>query len=126
MFSFTFTLSTHYPTRQCPQKESNEFLIEMFGRNLKTARMLPDLNPIDNIWGMLESRVYANNRHIHTSDEVKAATIAEWNFLEVFLYKKLLNSMKKLFSYLFSYIENLNVSVHRSSPSIFIQNINVF
>ena len=55
----------------------------------------PDLNPIENIWGVLVRRVYANNRHLDTTDELKAAIIAEWNLLELSLLKKLVNSMKK-------------------------------
>ena len=44
---------------------------------------------------MLVRRVYANNHHFDTTDELKGAIIAEWNLLELALLKKLVNSMKK-------------------------------
>ena len=47
------------------------------------------------IWGVLVRRVYANNRHFDTTDELKGAIIAEWNLLELPFLEKFVISMKK-------------------------------
>lgn len=39
----------------------------------------PDLNIIENLWGFLSSRVYANFRQYRTTEELKKAILQAWN-----------------------------------------------
>jgi len=41
----------------------------------------PDLNPIENIWGILVRRVYANGRQFQTSQELRKSISDEWSNL---------------------------------------------
>ncbi|KHJ78121.1 hypothetical protein OESDEN_22259 [Oesophagostomum dentatum] len=38
----------------------------------------PDLNPIENIWGLMVRRVYANNKQYNTENELKKAILEQW------------------------------------------------
>lgn len=53
----------------------------------------PDLNPIENLWGIMVRRVYENNRHFETTDELKAAIKETWNSIDRALFQSLAESM---------------------------------
>lgn len=55
----------------------------------------PDLNPIENIWGLLARKVYAENQQYNKVDDLKAAILREWDALDGNLLKNLINSMRK-------------------------------
>ena len=55
----------------------------------------PDLNPIENVWGILARRVYAEGKHFGSLQELKLTIIREWEALPQDLLKKLVNSMPK-------------------------------
>ena len=76
-------------------KETKSFLPRCSVEIMEWPACSPDLKPIENIWGVLVPRVYANNRHFDTTDELKGAIIAESNLLELSLLNKLVNFMKK-------------------------------
>ncbi|EGT49447.1 hypothetical protein CAEBREN_03079 [Caenorhabditis brenneri] len=42
----------------------------------------PDLNPIENIWGALVRRVYAQGKQYATVDQLKTGILNEWNFMK--------------------------------------------
>lgn len=53
----------------------------------------PDCNPIENLWGFLASKVYANNKQYNTVLELKLAIKAAWTEIEPNYLKDLVNSM---------------------------------
>ncbi|GAB0099100.1 Tc1-like transposase, DDE domain [Sergentomyia squamirostris] len=54
----------------------------------------PDLNPIENLWGILANAVYANGRQYANVQELKAAITAEWRNISPDILQRLVNSMK--------------------------------
>ena len=41
----------------------------------------PDLSPIENVWGILTQRVYANGRFFNSTDDLWETIQSEWNKL---------------------------------------------
>ena len=59
----------------------------------------PDLNPIENLWGILVRDVYADCRQFNSVDELKKAILDAWSRISVEVLKKLVDSMKnRIFS----------------------------
>ena len=59
----------------------------------------PDLNPIENLWGVLSRRVYANNRQFASVEDLKDAILHEWHRIEPEVLQKLIDSMpNRIFS----------------------------
>ncbi|KFM63293.1 Transposable element Tc3 transposase, partial [Stegodyphus mimosarum] len=54
----------------------------------------PDLNPVENLWGDLARRVYANGRHFTSTTELKSTIEDEWYKTDPTLCQKLVSSMK--------------------------------
>ena len=54
----------------------------------------PDLNPIENVWGILVRDVYADNRQYQTVEELKTAIIRAWNRLPQETVNRLVESMR--------------------------------
>ena len=54
----------------------------------------PDLNPIENVWGLMVREVYKNRRQFSTVQELKAAILVAWNSLGSDVIKNLVASMK--------------------------------
>lgn len=54
----------------------------------------PDLNPIENIWGWLTRKVYANGRQFDNVNELKDAIRKEWEEMPLHYTQKLVLSMK--------------------------------
>ena len=55
----------------------------------------PDLNPIENIWGLLAKRVYPPGKYYESRNQLKRALMKHWNELEEDYLKKLTYSMEK-------------------------------
>lgn len=55
----------------------------------------PDLNPIENLWGILTKRVYANGRQFDKVDDLRQAIQAAWDGISIELLRKLVLSMPK-------------------------------
>lgn len=53
----------------------------------------PDLNPIENIWGIMVRRMYANNRQYRTIAELKNGILEAWNTLDAELINRTVESM---------------------------------
>lgn len=53
----------------------------------------PDLNPMENVWGILVRRIYAENKTYANVRELKNAIGREWNNLGENFFLNLLNSM---------------------------------
>lgn len=76
-------------------RETNRFFTNCSIQIMEWPACSPDLNPIENIWGILVRRVYADNRQFSHVEELKTAILNEWNNLEAPLLKTLADSMKK-------------------------------
>ncbi|WKY07740.1 hypothetical protein Q1695_007313 [Nippostrongylus brasiliensis] len=53
----------------------------------------PDLNPIENLWGILSRRVYANYQQYATIEELKGAVLREWSNSDCQILRHLCSSM---------------------------------
>ncbi|EYB96308.1 hypothetical protein Y032_0151g2804 [Ancylostoma ceylanicum] len=53
----------------------------------------PDLNPMENLWGIIARKVYSNHRQFQTIDDLKTAVIEAWEDVEDDTLKNLVNSM---------------------------------
>jgi len=53
----------------------------------------PDLNLVDNMWGILARKVYQNNRQFQTVSELQAAILQGWVDIDVIILKSLITSM---------------------------------
>jgi hypothetical protein len=69
----------------------------------------PELNPIENIWGILVRRVYAENRVYATTGQLRAAIQAAWDNLEQEVIDNLVESMKNR---IFSLIQRNGGPIH--------------
>ncbi len=64
-------------------------------RILDWPSISPDLNPIENLWGILVRLVYPNGRQYNTVPELKRAILDAWSQIESSILKKLVESMHK-------------------------------
>jgi transposase len=55
----------------------------------------PDLNPIENLWGIMSQRVYACGRQYNSIVELKKAILTAWNEIPSFILEKLIESMRR-------------------------------
>ena len=53
----------------------------------------PDLNPIEDLWGILSMQVYAGHRQFSTVAELGNAILEEWANLDLSLLRTLIDSM---------------------------------
>jgi transposase len=53
----------------------------------------PDLNPIENLWGILARRVYCDGRQFTSVDDLKRVIFEEWSKITMDYLKTLLKSM---------------------------------
>lgn len=53
----------------------------------------PDLNPIENLWGILVRKVYANGKQYQSIDALKAAIKQAWKTIELTSLRRLVDSM---------------------------------
>ena len=59
------------------------------------SRLSPDLNPIENVWGILRHCVYANSKQYFLVDKIKSATEIEWYSIKSKELQKLTESIEK-------------------------------
>ncbi|DAZ94377.1 TPA: hypothetical protein N0F65_001111 [Lagenidium giganteum] len=74
---------------------TKEFLEEQNITVMSWPSKSPDLNPIENIWGILARAVYAHGRQFQTKDDLIATIHACWANISPALITKLLCSMPK-------------------------------
>jgi transposase len=53
----------------------------------------PDLNPIENVWGLLARAVYPNGKQYNDQNELKSAIILEWTNISQEYLQRLIDSM---------------------------------
>lgn len=53
----------------------------------------PDLNPIENVWGVLAKAVYANGRQFKSVQELKTVVLQKWEDISDDLVRHFINSM---------------------------------
>jgi hypothetical protein len=53
----------------------------------------PDLNPIENLWGIIVRHVYANNRQFQSIEELKLAIVEAYLNISQETLQNLVNSM---------------------------------
>ena len=56
----------------------------------------PDLNPIENLWGILSNKVYCNGKNYKNTKDLWDAIIKAWNDLPLSLFQKLYDSREKI------------------------------
>ena len=61
--------------------------------SLKWPARSPDLNPIENLWGILSNKVYANNRVFNTMQELKDAIETCWHDIPLKCLRMLIGGM---------------------------------
>lgn len=79
-----------------PMHNSNSTKQFMAGEGIRSMdwpSRSPDLNPIENLWGILVRRVYSDGRHYNSKAELKQAIEREWNALSPATLKNLTDSM---------------------------------
>lgn len=54
----------------------------------------PDLNPIENLWGIITRKLYQNGRCFQNKEELKSALLHEWQNIDGVILKSLVNSMQ--------------------------------
>jgi transposase len=68
-----------------------------FNRNkikvIKWPSLSPDLNPIENLWGLLARRVYAEGKQFSSKEELKKAITREWSKITLKEIRDLIASM---------------------------------
>ena len=57
----------------------------------------PDLNPMENLWGILVRRIYAENQQYHNVDELKKAIVAAWHTIDQEVLDNLLSMDNRIF-----------------------------
>ena len=55
----------------------------------------PDLNPIENLWGILDRSAYKDNRQFGSKEELKQAINGAWNDVSISTLRDLYDSMPK-------------------------------
>lgn len=55
----------------------------------------PDLNPIENVWGLLARKVYANGKQFDNVRDLKTAVLRAWSEIDQSYLKNLVDSMPK-------------------------------
>jgi transposase len=55
----------------------------------------PDLNPIENVWGMMTQQVYRNGTQYQSIHSLKQAILKAWDSIDPNILKKLSHGMKK-------------------------------
>lgn len=65
-------------------------------RNIKTMNWpahSPDLNPIENVWGLLTRMVYANGRVFNTIHDLRSSILTEWQQFDIETIRNLIIGM---------------------------------
>ena len=74
-------------------KTTTEWLKSKNIETLPHPAVSPDLNPIENLWGIMARCVYQNERQFQTVLELKNCIRDVWNNFEITELRKLISSM---------------------------------
>lgn len=72
---------------------TREWFFDMEVAVLNWPSRSPDLNPIENLWGMLAQKVYNNGRQFDCVDDLKEALVMAWDSIELSTLQNLVQSM---------------------------------
>ena len=72
----------------------------------------PDLNPIENLWGIMTQQVYAGGKRYNTKDELKKAVLEAWAAISPTTLTDLDHSMRK---------RCIRVLVHRGAYILYLE-----
>jgi transposase len=72
---------------------TKSFLADLNIKTMDWPALSPDLNPIENLWGIMARRVYKNARQYSSTTELKVAIQLVWDEISDDLLLKLTNSM---------------------------------
>lgn len=89
-------------------KQSRAYFSERNIPLLEWPACSPDCNPIENLWGILASRVYANGRQFESIQELKQCIQTYWSAIDQSLIDKLVDSMENR---IFEVIKNQGNSI---------------
>ncbi|CAI2350277.1 unnamed protein product [Caenorhabditis sp. 36 PRJEB53466] len=64
-------------------------------KDLQWPACSPDLNPVENVWGLLVRRVYRHGKQYASVQDLKDALLIEWNLVTAAELKNLVSSMPK-------------------------------
>jgi transposase len=64
-------------------------------RKLKHPAKSPDLNPMENLWSIVERAIYAKNKQYQRVADLKTAVIAAWDAISLSTLRKLVDSMPR-------------------------------
>jgi len=67
----------------------------------------PDLNPMENLWGVLSNRVYQNNKQYNTVRDLKTAIFEQWGLIQPEILRNLILGMDLRMEKLFQARGNL-------------------
>jgi transposase len=76
-------------------KESMEWFKTKKINVLNWPSIIPDLNPIENVWGLLVRKLFSDGKQFNSVRDLVENLIAEWDSLSVDYLKTLTNSMSK-------------------------------
>ena len=62
---------------------------------LKWPAKIPDLNPIENLWGYLTQKVFRNKKQLESTDDLEMAIYDAWESIDTKYIKNLIESMPK-------------------------------
>lgn len=74
-------------------KTTKQWLTDHHIAQLPWPSKSPDLNPMENVWGIIVRRVYADGKQYGTAEELKAAIIQAWNSVTMETLNHFVNSM---------------------------------
>lgn len=64
---------------------------------MKWPAQSPDLNPMENAWGMISQKIYAQGKQYNSKKALKAAIIEAWQSIEQSTLAELIKSMERRF-----------------------------
>lgn len=69
----------------------------------------PDLNPIENLWGVLVRKVYAGGKQFKSIDDLQSAVIGCWEDLDQNILQNLVNSMpNRIYETIYAHGSSIN------------------
>ena len=69
----------------------------------------PDLNPIENIWGLMARDIYAGGKQFSNVYELKTGIQKSWDNIDKKIIKKLVNSMTNRLKLYQQKVKKLNI-----------------
>ncbi|KAF0748124.1 hypothetical protein AaE_007457 [Aphanomyces astaci] len=76
-------------------KETMEFLTSQNVNMFEHPALSPDLNPIENLWGILVRGIYAGGKQYHSVEALILAIKHEWSKIDVAIMQRLVDSMPR-------------------------------